>query len=182
MHVQNRPPPLARLISRTGAALVALLTLAGPVAALEASPTADAAECVPFGSYARLQGIRSLDASERNRIRGRSWYSNGILYLDVYNDNRRLTVTKVAIRIIPRSDGHGPAGEPIQRADLSAVTPCDYFRYYRGHHIYELELALPPKRAQQARIKVYEALPRAGFTWQIVYAEGHKAAWREFRW
>lgn len=182
MHVNNHLPLVARTISRTATALAALLTLTGTALASQDPPTAGEAECVPYGSYARIQGIRSLDASERDRVRGRSWYSDGTLYLDVYNGNRHLTLTKIAIRIIPRSDAHESPAKPAPDADFSAVTPCDYFRYYRGHHVYELELALPPRRAQQARVKVYEALPRTGFAWQIVYAEGHKEPWLKFQW
>jgi hypothetical protein len=148
--------------SALSAALASLL--AGAV-----SPPASAGnvttECRPVASYDQAIGTRPLDDSERARIKGTARHSANVLYVDLYNGNRDITLTGLDIRIIPETAN--------AVANVQAGTECNTGTGFYDRHLHRLTVMLPPQTATQQRLRVPDVPPGGRFTWEIVYVEGH---------
>jgi hypothetical protein len=134
-----------------------------------ASPPASAGNvttgCQPVASYDQAVGTRPLDDSERGRIKGAARHSGNILYVDLYNGNRDITLTAVDIRVIPETPNTASAAQ--------AGAPCNPATGSYDRHLHRLAVMLPPETATQQRFRVPDVPPGGRFTWEIDYAEGH---------
>jgi hypothetical protein len=143
-------------------------TLASLIAAA-VSPPASAGnvtnECEPVASYDQAIGTRALDDSERGRIKGTARHSGNVLYVDLYNGNRDITLTAVNIRVIPDT--------PKPASAVQTGAPCNPVTGSYDRHLHRLTVMLPPKTATQQRFRVPDVQPGGRFTWEIAYAEGH---------
>jgi len=145
--------------------LCALTCLFSGVFLTPASSDTGTRDCAPPPSYDQAIGTRPLDESERARIKGSAWHSGNVLYVDLYNGNRDITLTAVDIRVIPET--------PTPASAAPAGAPCDAVTGVYDRYQHRLAVMLPPETATQERFRVTAIPPGGRFTWEIGYAEGH---------
>lgn len=140
-------------------------------------------DCITLKGYSDTLGIRPLSDHERGKIKGNAWLVGRTLYLDLYNGNSDLTLSKVSIRLIPQTEQEirQPTIDSRTTTELPKKTDCiDITDFYRDDS-YNLQVNLPPLAATHQRVNTPAAASYDRFTWEIRYAEGYRTV-RPFRW
>ena len=146
-------------------AFVLAVFVAGP---LHAGGDASGGNHSPQHPYAQALGIRVLEESERNSIKGRAWMGGGVLYVDLYNGNADLTLSSVDIQVIPSSGDHQES-----RTGVTDDLHDDTAGFYDGH-IYRLTAAIPPGTGTYQHLRITDIPPGRRFTWKILHAKGYE--------